>query len=61
MLKSKFIKKLNEIGHKYCPSTEIDYLSLNKEKRYLNKNNKDENEFFKVCQYPDKKTIICLT
>ena len=35
MLKSKFIKKLNEIGHKYCPSTEIDYLSLNKEKESL--------------------------
>lgn len=21
----------------------------------------DDHEFFKICQYPDKKTIICLT
>ena len=53
--------KMNEKGHKYCPSTGTDYLSPNKEKRYLNENNKDENEFFKECYYPDKKTIICLT
>ena len=53
--------KMNEKGHKYYPSTGIDYLSQNKEKRYLNENNKTEKEFFKECYYPDKKTIICLT
>lgn len=53
---------MNEKGHKYCSSTGTDDLSLNKEKkRYLNENNKDENEFFKESYYPDKKTIICLT
>ena len=53
--------KMNKKGHKDCPSIGTDYLSPNKEKRYLNENNKDENEFFKEWYYPDKKTIICLT
>lgn len=46
MLKSKLIKKLNEIDWEF----EVTFFNV-----------EYDHEFFKVCQYPNKKTIICLT